>query len=87
MNVVKFAKINNPILSAAKMLSLAGALMSMFALQTAMFSAFGGGESYQRLMNTVTGGIVCAAVLGIAIFMIVTSNKKLAQSNSEALQE
>ncbi len=87
VNVVKFAKINNPILSAAKMLSLAGALMSMFALQTAMFSAFGGGESYQRLMNTVTGGIVCAAVLGIAMFMIVTSNKKLAQSNSEALQE
>ena len=37
VNVVKFARINNAILSSAKMLSLAGALMSMFALQTAMF--------------------------------------------------
>lgn len=59
VNVIKFAKINNPILSSAKILSLAGALMSMFALQTAMFSAFGGGENYQRLMNTITGGVVC----------------------------
>lgn len=64
VNVVKFTKINNPILSAAKILSLAGALMSMFALQTAMFSAFGGeGESYQRMMNTITGGVVCTAVM------------------------
>lgn len=77
VNVVKFAKINNPILSAAKILSLAGALMSMFALQTAMFSAFGGGESYQRMMNTITGGIVCTTVMGMAFFMIVWSGKKL----------
>jgi len=78
VNVVKFAKINNPILSAAKILSFAGALMSMFALQTAMFSAFGGeGESYQRLMNTITGGVVCTTVMGMAFFMIVWSGKKL----------
>lgn len=77
VNVVKFAKINNPILSSAKILSLAGALMSMFALQTAMFSAFGGGENYQRMMNTITGGVVCTTVLCMAVFMIVWSNKNL----------
>ncbi|WP_124100094.1 hypothetical protein [Ruminococcus sp. Marseille-P6503] len=87
VNVVKFAKINNPILSAAKLLSLAGALMSMFALQTAMFSSFGGGESYRRLMNTVTGGIVCASVLGIAVFIIAVSNKKLKETDINALQK
>lgn len=77
VNVIKFAKINNPILSSAKILSLAGALMSMFALQTAMFSAFGGGENYQRLMNTITGGVVCTMVLCMAVFMIVWSNRNL----------
>ncbi|MDO4944568.1 MAG: hypothetical protein Q4E74_05115 [Ruminococcus sp.] len=77
VNVVKFSKINNPILSSAKIISLAGALMSMFALQTAMFSAFGGGEVYQRLMNTITGGVVCTAVLGMAVFTIVWSNRNL----------
>lgn len=77
VNVVKFAKISNPILSSAKIISLAGALMSMFTLQTAMFSAFGGGEEYQRMMNTITGGVVCTAVLVMAVFMIIWSNKNL----------
>lgn len=77
-NVVKFAKINNPILSSAKILSLAGALMSMFALQTAMFSAFDtSGAEYQRLMNTITGGVVCTLVLCMAIFMIIWSIRNL----------
>lgn len=77
VNVVKFARINNAILSSAKILSLAGALMSMFALQTAMFSAFGGEEKFQRLMNTITGGAVCLIVMGLAVFMIVRSNRNL----------
>lgn len=78
VNVVKFAKINNSILSSAKILSLAGALMSMFALQTAMFSAFDtSGAEYQRLMNTITGGVVCTLVLCMAVFMIVWSNKNM----------
>lgn len=77
VNVVKFSKIDNPILSSAKIISLAGALMSMFALQTAMFSAFGGGENFQRIMNIVTGGVVCTAVLGMAFFLIVWSNKNI----------
>ncbi len=74
VNVVKFAKINNAILSAAKLLALAGALMSMFALQTAMFSAFGGGEDFRRMMNTITGGTVCLIVTVMAVFMIVRAN-------------
>lgn len=81
VNVVKFSKINNAILSAAKILALAGALMSMFALQTAMFSAFGGGEELQRIFNTITGTAVLVITVGMAVFMIVRANiclKKLA---------
>lgn len=74
VNVVKFTKRNNAILSAAKFLALAGALMSMFALQTAMFSAFGGGEELQRQMNTITGTAVCVLTIGMAVFMIVRAN-------------
>ena len=78
VNVIKFAKINNPILSSAKILSLAGVLMSMFALQTAMFSAFDtSGVEYQRMMNTITGGVVCTLVLCMAIFMIIWSIRNL----------
>lgn len=77
VNAVKFSRRDNPILSAAKMLALAGALMSMFALQTAMFSSFGGGEKFQRLMNTVTGGAVCFIVMGMAVFMILRADMQL----------
>lgn len=74
VNVVKFSRINNAILSAAKILALAGALMSMFALQTAMFSSFGGGAELQQLMNTITGTAVCVLTIGMAVFMIVRAN-------------
>ncbi len=84
VNVVKFAKIKSPILSAAKILALAGALMSMFALQTAMFSSFGGREELQQLMNTVTGGAVCLIVMGMAVFMILRANGKLKKLLQEA---
>lgn len=83
VNVVKFAKINNPLLSAAKIISLASALMSIFALQTAMFSSFGGGEAFQRLMNSIVGGAVCFSVICMAAFMVVRADymlKRLAAS-------
>lgn len=86
VNVVKFAKINNAILSSSKILALAGALMSMFALQTAMFSAFGGGEELQRIFNTITGGAVLAITAGMAVFMIIRANiclKKLKNERSD----
>ncbi|MDE6665043.1 MAG: hypothetical protein K2K14_02485 [Ruminococcus sp.] len=76
-NIISFFRRNNAILSAAKNLNLAGAVMSMFALQTAMFSSFGGGEKLQRQMNTITGSAVCLIVTGMAVFMIVRSNRNL----------
>lgn len=79
VNVVKFAKINNPLLSAAKTISLASALMSIFALQTAMFSSFGGGEEFQRLMNSIVGGAVCFSVICMSAFMVIRANYKLKQ--------
>ncbi|MCM1530279.1 MAG: hypothetical protein NC093_09835 [Alistipes sp.] len=77
VNVVKSTKTTNPIFSSAKIIILAGALMSMFTLQTAMFSAFGGGIEYQRMMNTITGTVVSIIVLGMAVFLIIWSNKNL----------
>ncbi|MCM1090022.1 MAG: hypothetical protein NC092_11885 [Butyrivibrio sp.] len=83
VNVVKFSKIDNAILSAAKILALAGALMSMFALQTAMFSSFGGGEELQRTFNTITGSAVLAITAGMAVFMIVRANICLKRLENE----
>lgn len=77
VNIVKFRKINNPVFSAAKILDLAVAVMSIFALQTAMFLQFGGTASFQRIMNMITGGTVCLFVFGMAVFMIIHAEKEL----------
>jgi ABC-type Fe3+-siderophore transport system permease subunit len=82
INVVKFKKSDSPIISASKMIALARAVMSLFALQTAMFCAFDSGNySYQRVMNTVFGAIACTVVFAFAIAMIIDANKKLKNFN------
>ena len=85
-NAVSFRKRDNAILSAAKYLALSGAFMSMFSLQTSMMTVFGGNgsDSYRRTMNTVTGGIVMAVIIGIATYMIIHGTHRLnALENSD----
>ncbi|MBR1393275.1 MAG: hypothetical protein IJ561_05510 [Ruminococcus sp.] len=78
-NAVSFRKRDSAVLSAAKNLSLTGALMSMFSLQTSMLHTFGNNDSdsYRRIMNSVTGGIVIAAVIAIATYMIIRGTYKI----------
>lgn len=73
-NLVKFRRVGSPILSAAKVLNLIAAMMSILGLQTAMISQFSmNGEGYRKMMNTITGGFVYGIVLAIAIYMLLHS--------------
>lgn len=77
INTVKFHGKGSPILSAAKVLNLVAAMMSVLGLQTAMISQFSvNGESYRKLMNTITGVCVFAAVTVIAFYMLINSKVK-----------
>lgn len=84
IHTIKLRKGEHPLFAAARALDLSIALMSIFALQTAMFNSFGGGmqEDTRQLMNTLTGGTVCFAVVCIAVFMIIRSRKVL-KANTE----
>lgn len=42
IDLIKYRKYNNPILSISKVIKMAAALVSMLSLETAMFSSFGG---------------------------------------------
>lgn len=76
VNLVKFRRLGDPVLSAAKVLNFVSALMSILGLQTAMISHFSkNGEDYRRLMNTITGGIIYGIVIGIAVYMLIHSKK------------
>lgn len=80
INMIKFGKMDNPVLSAAKMLGFAGALMSILALQSAMLAEFGGpDDGFRQIMNSATGACVLIIVLGMAVFMIVRAHKVLAK--------
>lgn len=78
INTVRYRKLNSPILSAAKAVNLTTALVSMFSLETAMLTQFGPERIYFRLvMTSATAFVVCFAVFAIAVFMVISANRKL----------
>ncbi len=87
INVIKYQRRGSPILSAAKVISLTAALVSMLSLETAMLAQFGNDEpEFRRIMLAASGGVICAIVLTMAIYMIARSTKqlqKLMNNNSE----
>lgn len=59
INLVKFRRRGNPILSAARALNFISAMMAILGLQTAMISRFSeNSEGFRLTMNSVTGGAV-----------------------------
>lgn len=61
----------HPILSAAKVLSLVAALLSLLTLQSALIDRFGTAQgSFRLLMTRLTGSAVYASVLIIAVWML-----------------
>lgn len=76
LNLIKYRRLGSPILSAAKVLNLVSAMMSILALQTAMLAQFSKNEiAYSKLMNGITGSCVCGLVVAVAIFMLWHSKK------------
>ena len=79
-NAVKYRKFNSPVLSAAKMVNLTTALVSIFMLETAMLSSFGSSYQYHKLMTASTAGGVWTIVFCMAVYMVIHSGKQLNQS-------
>lgn len=79
-NFVKARKTDEMTVRAAKNISLADAMVSVLALQTAMFREFGTGGVNVPMMNAVTGAAVCALTAALGVFMIAVAAKKIKQS-------
>lgn len=78
-NLVKYRKLGSPVISMAKIISMASALVSMLSLETAMFSQFGGEMTAenQRLMIALTGAGVSIAIVAMSIYSIVKNSKEI----------
>lgn len=79
INLVRFRKHGSPILSAAKVINLVAAMVSILSLETAMLTQFGGDDApeFRRIMTGATGGGVCTIVIGMAIYMIWNATRQL----------
>ena len=79
VNVIKYRKRGSPTMSAAKIISLTAALVSMLSLETAMLSRFGSDDDhdFRAVMTSVSGGAVCVIVLAMAVYMIAWSTYQL----------
>lgn len=77
MDIVKYRKYESPVLSAAKAIRFAAALVSLLSLEASMLLHFGQDESFRRRMLALTGAGVCTVVVAMSVCMIVRSTKKI----------
>lgn len=77
IQVIKVGKRKSPLLSITRKIGYIDACVSVLTLQTAMFASFADGEEgLIKLMNGMTGTVVCLMVLGLGIQGICSSKKK-----------
>lgn len=82
VNVVRSRKHGSPVMSAAKVITLTTAAVSMLSLTTAMLATFGNqDEGFRKLMTSLVGGGVCMTVFGMALFMILRANRSIRQDS------
>ena len=79
INIVKAKKQRDITIQAIRNINLADAAVSLLALQTSMFHSFGKSDDakFESILNGVTGGVVCALVLALGIYMIIKAQKRL----------
>ena len=78
-NLIKYRKLGSPVMSMAKIISMAAALVSMLSLETAMFSQFGKdmSDENQQLMIMLTGAGVSIAVVSMSLYSIIKNSKEI----------
>jgi len=79
IDVIKYRNNPSPILKIRKVINLSASLVSMLALETAMFSQFGADMSWelQKIMIMATGGGIAVIVITLAVKLIADTTKEI----------
>ena len=81
IKLVKYRKYNSPVMLTTKVISLASALVSMLALETAMLSQFSGtaeqAENFDQIMIGATGAGISVVVISLSIYTIIHANNEI----------
>ncbi|MDD3341588.1 MAG: hypothetical protein PHN72_05330 [Bacilli bacterium] len=76
-NYIKYRKNKNTLVSTAKTLALSVSIVSIFTLQTAMLSSFGGSALLKATLNRGVGGTVIILILFIYIISIINIKRRI----------
>lgn len=85
INFVKARKNNDMTVQAVRNINLADAMVSILALQTAMFREFSQGIN-SGAANALTGAAVCVLTMALGIFMLINASLKLGKINRGLLK-
>lgn len=85
VNLVKYRRLESPVMTAAMAISMAAALVSLLNLETAMFAEFGDkmAKGDQQLMIMLTGGGIAILVIAMASFMIARYTKAMKEMRNK----
>ena len=79
---VKSKRYQDLAVRAVRNINLATALVTLFSLQTALLDAFSTPQKAQ-IWNGISGALVCAAVVAIGVYMLLSASKKRAKVEAE----
>lgn len=80
INVIRYRRYESPVYSASKIIGLTSALVSMLTLSSTLLTTFGNGSMSPlgtKILLASVGSAICLFVILLAVYMIVTSTKKL----------
>jgi hypothetical protein len=84
VDIVKYRKLGSPVMTAAKVVSLSAALVSMLNLETAMFAQFGRdmAPENQRIFIILTGAGVSIIIVVMSAMLIANANREIRRTNN-----
>ena len=89
VDLIKYRKYHSPVMTTSKVIALSAALVSMLALETAMFSQFGGdmAPENQWLMIALTGAGVSIIVIIMSVYMIFKTAQEIKEIEKNGREE
>lgn len=78
-SMINYRKYQSPVISMAKIISLAASLVSMLSLETAMLAQFGQEDSelFRKVMIASTGGGISMVIVGMSLCVIILNTKEI----------
>ena len=80
VGIIKYRRYNSPVYMASKSISLAAACVSVLTLESTMLTTFGDETmslAGRRILLGVSGGVISAFIIAMAIYMIVQGTRKI----------